>query len=133
MIDFIYKTSRPIIVFLSGMTLILLIYISNLNYIYKILLSITDIKLIISYYNQQKEYNLKKIIIYHKNTAKLVLTIFNKQSLEINKVISIKTVSSSAISLILNYNQQNKLFIITCNTTNIAQFKTLRRIAIYNK
>lgn len=134
MIHFIYKTSRPIIiVFLLGTALILLIYTSNLNYIYKILLFITNIKLIISYYKQQKEYNLKKIMIYYKNKNKPVLTIFNNKSLEINKIISIKTVNYSVISLMLNYNQQNKIFIITSNSTNIEQFKSIRRIAIYSK
>lgn len=133
MINFTYKASKPVIIFLLGMNLILLIYISNLNYIYKIFLSLTTIKLIVSYYSQQKEYNLKKIIIYYKDIAQPIFTIFNNSSLENKTTITIKTHSYSSISLIFNCSQQKKILIITCNNINIEQFKTLRRIAMYNK
>lgn len=133
MINFTYKASTPVIIFLLGMNLILLIYISNLNYIYKIFLSLTTIKLIVSYYSQQKEYNLKKIIIYYKDIAQPIFTIFNNSSLENKTTITIKTHSYSSISLIFNCSQQKKILIITCNNINIEQFKTLRRIAMYNK
>jgi hypothetical protein len=115
------------------MNLILLLYISNLNYIYKIFLSLTTISLIISYYNQQKEYNLKKMIIYYKDIAQPVFSIFNNSSLENKTMIKIKTNSYSTISLMFKCSQQKKLLIITCNNINIEQFKTLRRIAMYNK
>ena len=133
MINFTYKASTPVIIFLLGMNLILLIYISNLNYIYKIFLSLTTIKLIVSYYRQQKEYNLKKIIIYYKDIAQPIFTIFNNSSLENKTTITIKTHIYSSISLIFNCSQQKKILIITCNNINIEQFKTLRRIAMYNK